>query len=38
MDDVNSSDRSVAVELVGARKNPDPVVLYALNIYGIGDA
>jgi len=38
MDDVNSSDRSVAVELVGARKNHDPVVLYALNIYGIGDA
>lgn len=38
MDDVNSADRSVAVELVGARKNAVPVTLYALNIYGTGDA
>lgn len=38
IDDVNSSDRSVAVEFVGARKTAEPVVLYALTIYGTGDA
>jgi hypothetical protein len=32
--DIQSSDRHVAVELVGARKNADPVVIYELDVYG----
>ena len=37
LDDIQSSDRHVAVELVGARKNAQPVVIYALDIYGTAD-
>ena len=36
MDDVASSDRAVAVELVGARKTPEPVVIYTLDANGAG--
>jgi hypothetical protein len=36
MDDIQSSDRHVAVELIGARKNADPVIVYALDVYGTG--
>lgn len=32
--DIQSSDRHVAVELIGARKNADPVVVYELDVYG----
>lgn len=34
VDDFQSSDRHVAVELHGARRNADPVVIYALDVYG----
>jgi hypothetical protein len=34
MDDIQSSDRHVAVELIGASKNADPVIVYALDVYG----
>jgi hypothetical protein len=37
LDDIQSSDRHVAVELVGARKNAQPVVIYALDIYGTAE-
>ncbi len=37
MDDIQSSDRHVAVELIGARKNPQPVIVYALDVYGTAD-
>jgi hypothetical protein len=36
MDDVASSDRAVAVELVGARKTTEPVVIYTLDANGAG--
>ena len=35
IDDVQSSDRFIAIELVGARKTAAPVVIYALDILGI---
>ena len=34
IDDVQSSDRFIAIELVGARKTAAPVVIYALDILG----
>lgn len=34
LDDVASSDRHVAVELVGARKTAEPVVFYQLDVLG----
>lgn len=33
-DDVSSADRHVAVELVGARKNAEPVVFYQMQVQG----
>jgi hypothetical protein len=38
IDDIKSADRHVAVELLGARKNADPVVIYALDVYGTSNA
>jgi hypothetical protein len=34
IDDIQSADRHVAVELVGARKTAEPVIVYALDVYG----
>lgn len=34
IDDIQSADRHVAVELLGARRNADPVVIYSLDVYG----
>jgi hypothetical protein len=34
LDDIQSSDRHVAVELLGARRTADPVVIYGLDVYG----
>jgi hypothetical protein len=36
LDDIASADRAVAVELVGARKTNDPVVIYSLDANGAG--
>lgn len=36
MDDIASADRAVAVELAGARKTSDPVVIYSLDANGTG--
>ena len=36
-DDVKSSDRHVSVELLGPRKNDEPVVFYKLDVYGTAD-
>jgi hypothetical protein len=35
LEDIQSSDNHVAVELIGARKNADPVVVYGLNVAGV---
>lgn len=37
IDDVASADRYVAVELVGARRNTDPVVFYKLDVMGTAE-
>ena len=34
--DIQETDRHVAVELVGARKNTDPVIFYSVDVYGSG--
>lgn len=34
IDDIQSADRHVAVELIGARKTSEPVIVYALDVYG----
>lgn len=36
MDDIQSTDKHVSVELVGAMKNPEPVVFYEIDVYGSG--
>lgn len=36
MDDIQSSDRHVAIELLGARMAEDPVVFHRLDVYGAG--
>lgn len=36
MDDIASADRAIAVELAGARKTSDPVVIYSLDANGVG--
>jgi hypothetical protein len=34
IDDIQSGDRYVAVELLGAQVTAEPVVIYALDVYG----
>lgn len=34
VDDIKASDRHVAVEMIGARRTVDPVVIYELDVYG----
>jgi hypothetical protein len=36
LDDIASADRAVAVELSGARKTSEPVVVYTLDANGTG--
>jgi hypothetical protein len=35
IDDIRSSDRHIAVELVGARSAPDPVTIYEISLDGV---
>lgn len=35
LDDIRSSDRHIAVELVGARTAPDPVTIYEISLDGV---
>lgn len=35
LEDIQSSDNHVAVEILGVRKNADPVVVYAMNVSGV---
>jgi len=36
VDDVSGTDRNVSVEIIGARMNSDPVVIYDLEVDGAG--
>jgi hypothetical protein len=36
VDDMNGTDRAVSVEIIGARMNSDPVVIYDLEVDGTG--
>lgn len=38
IDDIQSADRHVAVEMIGARRTAEPVVIYTLDVYGTANA